>query len=280
MTYAQIDDRFDQHPKYVGLDWDLEHYGLQGCAITYCNRNLTDGFLPRSAVEGFGRRRKKRNLALASEFVKAGVWRENAGIFEIVGFLDHNPSKEEILKRRDYLHEVRAAAGRAGGRASGEARRKQTRSNPEPNGKQPANEREALSDPILSDPLRSSIPPTPPDDPRPPTVRDLGLAYVRGIERGAGICVTPPAPAEATKLLGALSVHGKGIADADQAAWVTDRAAEFCVAAAGDDYLRRQGFPIFGFIRWLNGRNASQVRPGVQGGRQTYGRNRLAGIED
>lgn len=163
MTYAQIDDRFDEHPKHLRAGWDLEHYGLQVCAITYANRHLTDGFVPRSAVARFGlvdsSTKLRRNLRLASKLIADGFWREADGGFEIVGFLDHNPSKEEVLNRRADLHEKRSAAGRIGGIRSAEVRAS----------KEAATAKQVASTvlkqtptPLLSDPLRSSEEKDPP----------------------------------------------------------------------------------------------------------------------
>lgn len=171
MTYAQIDDRFDEHPKYAAADFDLEHFGMQACAITYCNRHLTDGRIPDAAVRKMGRGNARRNLALASHLVDVGIWRRVDGGFEIVGFLDHNSSRAEVLSRREDLHEKRAAAGRIGGLKSAAARKEQgargqatRRASAKAPPKQLASpvlkQNEALSSPLRSSPIRS------PEDPR------------------------------------------------------------------------------------------------------------------
>jgi hypothetical protein len=100
MTYAPIDDRFDEHPKYVEADWDIEHYGMQACAITYCNRNTTDGRIPEAKVRRFGRANAKKNLAVAAKLVEDGIWAKVDGGFQIVGFLDHNPSRAQVERKR------------------------------------------------------------------------------------------------------------------------------------------------------------------------------------
>ena len=52
MPWVRVDDHFNEHPKLakVGpLGW-----GIWLAGLAYCNRNLTDGFIPLSIAEGFG----------------------------------------------------------------------------------------------------------------------------------------------------------------------------------------------------------------------------------
>jgi len=96
MPYARIDDRWDEHPKFVDLD--LAAFGLMACAIVYSNRQLTDGFIPDKAVRSFGACGKGPKIA--ERLVAAGIWiRVDAG-YEIVGFLDHNFSRAEVEAKR------------------------------------------------------------------------------------------------------------------------------------------------------------------------------------
>lgn len=97
MAYAPLDEHFDEHPKYEDLE--LEHYGLMACAIVYCNRNLTDGKVSFKAVRGFGKSGKGPKYA--KRLTEAGIWRDVESGWEIVGFLDHNPSREEVLAKRE-----------------------------------------------------------------------------------------------------------------------------------------------------------------------------------
>ena len=137
MTYALLDDRWDEHPKYVTLE--LEHFGLMACALTYCNRHLTDGFLPTKAIKSFGA--SGIGLEVAVALVASGQWEAAADGYWVVGYLDHNPSREEVEQRKLKHSDARAKAGRAGGVASGKTRRskreanmsKQTRSKDEAN---------------------------------------------------------------------------------------------------------------------------------------------------
>jgi hypothetical protein len=97
MAYAPLDEHFDEHPKYEPLE--LEHFGLMACAIAYCNRNLTDGKVTFKAVRAFGRSMKGPRLA--KKLVAMGIWRDTSEGWEIVGYLDHNPSREYVLAKRE-----------------------------------------------------------------------------------------------------------------------------------------------------------------------------------
>ena len=114
--HTRLDIHFDEHPSHA--DMELEHLGLQVCAVSYCNRNLTDGFVSDRAVRGFGKSGKAPKIAV--QMVKLGKWERIDGGYQIVGFLDWNPSKTEVLARRA----AKAAAGQLGGQRSGESRSK------------------------------------------------------------------------------------------------------------------------------------------------------------
>lgn len=94
--YAPLDVHFDEHPKFATLP--LEAFGLMACAIAYCNRVLTDGFVPEKTVRGFGS--DGRGPKVAAALVDLGIWARVDGGYSIVGYLDHNPSRADIEKKR------------------------------------------------------------------------------------------------------------------------------------------------------------------------------------
>lgn len=137
MPWVRIDDHFNEHPKHarVGpLAW-----GIWLAGLAYCNRNLTDGFIPRSVamtlacfevVDSEGRVWKlARTNGTNSEdvdmewviqlLVDAGLWEEVPGGYRVHDYLEYQPSKDEILSEREKKRE----AGRKGGLASGRVRR-------------------------------------------------------------------------------------------------------------------------------------------------------------
>lgn len=142
MTWVKLDDRITEHPKVI----ETGPFGLAlfVASIAYCNRNLTDGFVPRSAMATMlptqwvdlddviwtaaahsGHRGEDFDcLAFAEVLVDAALFDKAPAGFWIHDYLDYQPSKDEVLA----LREVRADAGRRGGLAKAKARPKQAAS--------------------------------------------------------------------------------------------------------------------------------------------------------
>lgn len=142
MAWVRIDDHFDEHPKMqrVGpLAWG---YWLAGLA--YCNRNLTDGFIPWNKartlcsfeiVEDDGLMWELSRVSghagedmtaewLIGLLIDAELWEEvKNGKGRVDGYLIHDYPDYQPLKAQ--IEEERAkkvAAGQAGGKASAQAR--------------------------------------------------------------------------------------------------------------------------------------------------------------
>ncbi len=109
MSYAPLDVHFDEHRKFARLE--LEHFGLMACALAYCNRVYSDGFVPDKAVRGFGASGK--GAKVADRLVSEGIWERVDGGFSVVGYLEHNLSKAQIEEKRL----AKAEAGAKGGKA-------------------------------------------------------------------------------------------------------------------------------------------------------------------
>jgi hypothetical protein len=92
VTYAQVDDNFAEHPKVAARSDAAFRVQVRG--ICYANRLLTDGFVPASVAEPWGRRAVR-------ELVDADMWAEASGGYVIHDFLDWNDSAEEVRSRRD-----------------------------------------------------------------------------------------------------------------------------------------------------------------------------------
>jgi hypothetical protein len=104
MTWVQIDDAMDEHPKILALSHAAFRAHIE--ALCFANRRLTDGFVPHT----IGRRRGKR---AADELVTAGVWEPADGGYRIHDYGDYQLSRDEVLE----LRAKRSEAGRAGARA-------------------------------------------------------------------------------------------------------------------------------------------------------------------
>jgi len=133
MSWVRFDDGFPDHPKIAALD-ELEPLcaWLTVKATAWCNRNLTDGRIPKPQVRRlvtFLDRVKIDGKAVTADELAArlcrgvgdqsGLWEDRGDHYQIHDFLEYQPSRAEALDRR----EKKAAAGRIGGKRSGEQRR-------------------------------------------------------------------------------------------------------------------------------------------------------------
>lgn len=128
MAWVKIDDHFDEHPKLaqVGpIGW-----GIWLAGLAYCNRNLTDGFIPWSkarmlasmeVVDGDGNVwRLARTSAMSGEdidadwvtrlLVESGLWEEVCDGHRVTGYrihdyADYQPSREQVLSERESARE-------------------------------------------------------------------------------------------------------------------------------------------------------------------------------
>lgn len=120
MAWVRLDDEFDEHPKIARVGpfgaW------LQVQALCYCNRNLTDGFVPLAIAEAFMRRgivrlddagrrwtlgetcgmqgRDVHEADWAAVLVEAGMWEVVPGGYRIHDYKHYQPSKAEVLAER------------------------------------------------------------------------------------------------------------------------------------------------------------------------------------
>lgn len=96
-----LDCGFWQSPSWRGLRHVAE-IGLMAAAVSYCNEHLTDGELPSPDDElasALGLQAKDIRKPLAA-FLAAGKWVEKDGNYIVVGYLDHNPSRAEVMEDR------------------------------------------------------------------------------------------------------------------------------------------------------------------------------------
>ena len=132
MAWVKLDDRFAQHPKVVAAG--PLAMAMQVAALGYCNRELTDGFVPRAIaktlldfeVERDGKLyRLGYSCGMAGEDVEAswvidsliatGMWEEVPGGYRIHDFHDYQPSREQALREREQTKQrVRAWRARNG----------------------------------------------------------------------------------------------------------------------------------------------------------------------
>ncbi len=118
MTWFKVDDQFHDHKKVRRLGKDrLPAAGLWSLCGSWAADNLTDGFVPTEVVQ-----RSDPTEQYARRLVEVGFWeiaeQDGEAGYQFHDWDDHQPTRAEVLERR----ERRAAAGRLGGRASAESR--------------------------------------------------------------------------------------------------------------------------------------------------------------
>lgn len=160
MTWVKLDDHFDENPK-------IAQVGPLGIALwvtglAYCNRNLTDGFIPtaialrmlsleyddpeeRPTTILLGGSRDRRDdgqvgcvpegYTVPNQLVGAGLWEDAPGGYMVHDYAQFQPLKAQIEAERA----TKQAAGQAGGIAAAKARATaggkasgQAKSNPDP----------------------------------------------------------------------------------------------------------------------------------------------------
>ena len=115
MPWGRLDDSLYDHPKLdrIPLDQRLAAIGLWARAISWCNRFLTDGHLPRGRVE-----KLDGTLELADILVGAGLFEAVATGYQVHDFLEFNDARAVVIERREKEAErqrewrAKKAAGR------------------------------------------------------------------------------------------------------------------------------------------------------------------------
>lgn len=153
MTWVRIDDGMPDHPKFSEPEDEDAALALWVRSLCYCNRNRTDGFVPRRKVATLSRAADP--YVVASQLVAAGLWEEVDGGFVLHDYADYQPLKAQIEARSA----MKAAVGQLGGKASGEVRRNQAGTKQEPNAKQTASKKRSSDE--------AKFNPTPTPDPNP-----------------------------------------------------------------------------------------------------------------
>lgn len=105
MPYVQLDDQIAQHPKVLRAGGEAAW--LWACAIAYCNRQLTDGYLPTEALATMGAFRTAAKK-LAEVLVSVGLFDKAPGGYRVHDYLLHNPDRATVLQRRATAAERKA----------------------------------------------------------------------------------------------------------------------------------------------------------------------------
>ena len=172
MSWVKLDDQARHHRKILAVGPTAAW--LWACGLMYCNaQKARDGFIPSEAVQIlYPVPAWKKEVP---KLVAQGLWEPVEGGYQVHDYHDYQPNSDAVSE----LSEKRAAAGRAGGRRSGETRAskpaEQAEATAKQNGKQfaskqdeaNAKQNEARPDP---DPV-----PTKEDPPKGPHEGQVGL---------------------------------------------------------------------------------------------------------
>ena len=115
MAWLRIDDTVPEHRKMLAAGPAAAWMWV--CGIAYCQRQLTDGFIPALAIPMLGVTGADRAKKLADVLVNVGLFEAVEGGYCVHDYHDHNATKDEALARRESLSTKRAQAGKRGAEA-------------------------------------------------------------------------------------------------------------------------------------------------------------------
>ena len=262
MAWLKLDDQIFLNRKVAQCDTSAKMLYIVG--LSYCANQLTDGFIPEATLPllagmaGLDWQIAKQS---ASKLLDVCLWSATQNGWQIPDYLEYNPSREQVI----HNAQVRADAGKAGGRAKAS----KLPSKPLANGKQNPGK---------------SLPPSPSPS---PLKRDEGLQRPQ-----ASVPVYPQEPADpeygiALSKLEALGmVTGSAKLELD-ALWpdLSNGRREWVDDAIKVAQANEARAPIYA-IRVLAGAVAANKRPGSTPERKSsqapQGRNlkKLLGLED
>lgn len=99
MPWGRLDDSLYDHPKLdlIPVEERLAAIGLWARAISWCNRFLTDGLVPRDRIA-----KLDGTVDLADLLVAAGLFEPAHHGYQIHDYLAFNVSREKTLEQRQY----------------------------------------------------------------------------------------------------------------------------------------------------------------------------------
>lgn len=108
MTWFKVDDTWWAHPKTLMLSEGAVALWVR--AGSWSAQNLTDGHVPKAAVRLLGAK-----AAAASELVAAGLWHANGDGWVFHDWHAYQPSRAEVLARREKWRSKRRGQRHGGG---------------------------------------------------------------------------------------------------------------------------------------------------------------------
>lgn len=144
MGWVRIDDAFYDHPAHAGLE--LAAWGLWTWSLAWSNRNLSDGAIPKTVVK-----RMDPDGEATGALINSGRWLDNGEGVAVHDYLEWQPSKEQILSKRE--RERQRNRGRTAATPPGAAEElpcEEPQPQPLPNGKEKASRKTRISLPWVN----------------------------------------------------------------------------------------------------------------------------------
>jgi len=100
MRYFRLEENAMDHPKFIAISANAFRLWCEGTA--YCQKLLTDGWIPRTAVKGFRYYTSARVVELLALNVpdKGPLWHEEGERYRVHDYLDWNETREKVLAGR------------------------------------------------------------------------------------------------------------------------------------------------------------------------------------
>lgn len=97
MAWFKVDDGFANSKPVLRIPrrYRAQAVGLWVMAGTWCNKELTDGYVPDYTLDDFA-----STPAIAAHLVRAGLWENADGGWQFVGWSKYQFTKEQVLARR------------------------------------------------------------------------------------------------------------------------------------------------------------------------------------
>ena len=102
MPWIRLDDQWFDHPKFLGVSDAGQILWIKG--LTYAVRHLTDGFIPSLAVPKFLQDPKRASAAI-KDLIRAGLWIEVQGGYQVHDYKDYQPLASKVKAERAATRE-------------------------------------------------------------------------------------------------------------------------------------------------------------------------------
>jgi hypothetical protein len=102
MTWVRLDDNYFEHPKVAAVGDDAALLNL--AAVCWCNRQLTDGLIPKGKVATLVHKRTAplvKLLVTVHHPNKSPLWHDEGECYRIHDYLKYQDSKQKVLGKRE-----------------------------------------------------------------------------------------------------------------------------------------------------------------------------------